>query len=171
MLRVGVQAMKHVVDSALSKHKRVHVINEIGNHDDHTSVMLSLVLEAYYENNPRVTIDTSPDVFHWYEYQNNLIGVHHGHKCGPAVLYKVMAEQQREACGRCQHRYWYIGHVHHAVRQDIGGQVVESFRILAPRDSHHHGKGYSSPRDICSITIHPEHGECFRSTVNVEACR
>lgn len=169
--RVGVQIMRYLIDQALLKHGQVHVINEIGNHDDQTSIMLSLVLDAYYHDEPRVTIDLSPDVFHFYEFGNNLIGVHHGHKCKPEVLYRVLSEDRREACGRCEHRYWYVGHIHTGKRVDIGGQVIESFRSLIPRDTYAHSHGYRSPRDICSITLDRRHGECCRTTVNVNALR
>jgi hypothetical protein len=171
VLRTGVYVLRSMIDEALAKHRRVHVINEIGNHDDHSAVMLSTVLDAYNAKEKRLTVDTSPDCFHWYEFGQNLIGVHHGHQCKPDQLYKVMAEDKREAFGRCKHRYWYIGHVHNARRQDVGGVVVESFRTLIPRDAWTHGAGFRSGRDICSIVLDSEHGEMFRATVNVEALR
>lgn len=171
VLRVGVHVMRYLLDQALSKHKRVHVINEVGNHDDQSSVMLSMVLDAYYSKEPRLTVDLSPDCFHWYEFGTNLIGVHHGHKCTPERLYKVMCEDKREACGRCRNRYWYIGHVHNSRKQDVGGVQVESFRTLIPGDAFTHGAGYRAPRDVCSIVLDGEYGECFRATVNVEAIR
>ena len=163
--------MKYLIDRALEKHKKVHVINEIGNHDDQTSIMLSLVIEAYYSREPRLTVDTSPDEFHWYEFGQNLIGVNHGHKCKPEALYRVMAEDMREAFGRCKHRRWLTGHIHHHKSQDVGGVVVESFRTLIPRDKYSHSGGYRAPRDICSIVLDREHGECARTTVNVESLR
>lgn len=169
--RVGVQIMKYLIDNALEKHKTVRVVNEIGNHDDQTSIMLGLVLEAYYDKEPRLTVDTSPDEFHWHEWGQNLFGINHGHKCKPEALYRVMAEDMREAFGRCKHRRFFTGHVHHHKSQDVGGLIVESFRTLIPGDAHAHSNGYRAPRDICSILFDREHGECARQTVNVEALR
>jgi hypothetical protein len=169
--RVGVTIMRYLIDRALEKHKKVHVINEIGNHDDQTSIMLSMVIEGYYSRDPRLTVDTSPDVFHWYEFGQNLIGIHHGHQCKPEALYRVMCEDKAEAWGRCKHRRWLTGHVHHDTRKDIGSQKIESFRTLIPGDNYAHGAGYRSPRDICSIVFNRDHGECARTTVNVEALR
>jgi hypothetical protein len=171
VVRVGVSIMKYMIDQALRKHGSVRVVNEIGNHDDQSSYLLSLVLEAAYSQEPRVVVDTSPDSFHWCEFGTNLIGIHHGHKCKPQELYRVMAEHQREACGRCKYRYWYTGHVHNSRKMDIGGQVIESFRTLIPTDAWAHGEGYVSQRDICSIVLDKEYGECFRATVNVDAIR
>jgi len=169
VVRSGVAIMKFMVESCLRKHQKVRIVNEIGNHDDQSSMLLSLVLEAYYEQSPRVSVDVSPGSYHWHEWGNNLIGVHHGHRCKPQDLYRVMAERQREACGRCKHRYWYTGHIHHSRKQDVGGQVMESFRTLIPEDAWAHGQGYTAIRDIVSIVLDKEHGECFRATVNVDA--
>jgi hypothetical protein len=47
VLSVGVRAMRWCIDRALQKHARVRVINEIGNHDDHTAIVLSTVLAAF----------------------------------------------------------------------------------------------------------------------------
>jgi len=165
--RVGIRLMRRMIEAALQKHQLVRVINSIGNHDEQTSQLLGLTMETAYENEPRVTIDTSPDGFHWHEFGNNFIGVHHGHKCKPEQLYKVMAEDKRIECGRCEHRYWYTGHIHHQKRVDVGGQVIESFRTLIPRDQYSHTNGFRSKRDICSITLHKEFGEHRRSTINI----
>jgi len=167
--RVGIQIMRRMIDAALEKHETVTVINAIGNHDEQTSQMLNLCLEVAYEKNPRVKIDVSPDGFHWYEFGNNLIGVHHGHKVKPEALYKVMAEDKREQSGRCEHRYWYTGHIHHQKRQDVGGQVIESFRTLIPRDTYSHSHGYRSKRDICAVTLHRQHGETLRNSLHIGA--
>jgi len=167
VVRVGLRLIRTMIDSCLLKHEEVRVINEIGNHDDQTAVMLSICLAGIYEQEPRVLIDTSPDVFHWHEFGNNLIGVHHGHKCKPDQLYRVMAEDQREAWGRCQYRYWYTGHIHHQRTIDIGGAQVESFRTIIPKDNYAQSNGYRGQRSICSITLDREHGECARKIVNI----
>jgi hypothetical protein len=167
VVQVGVRLMRSLIDACLTKHEQVRVINEIGNHDDQSAVMLSAVLAAVYEREPRVEIDQSPDVFHWHEFGQNLIGVHHGHKCKPDQLYRVMAEDQREACGRCVHRYWYTGHIHHQRTVDVGGQQIESFRTIIPRDNYAHSNGYRGQRSICSITLDRERGECARKVVNI----
>lgn len=172
VVNVGVKIMKYMITEALSRHDKVHVINEIGNHDDQSAVLMAAVLDAFYTNEPRVTIDTSPDVFHWYEFHNNLIGVHHGHTCSrPQDLYKVMAEMKRAECGRCKHRYWYTGHIHQVRKVEYGGQIIETFRAIPPADNWAHGKGYENGRDICSIILDKDYGECFRATVNLDAVR
>jgi len=162
VIDLGFRLMRTLIDSALMKHEEVHVINENGNHDFHTAQMTSIALNALYENEPRVTIDVSPDVFHWYEFGSNLFGVHHGHKVKPARLYQVMCEDQAEAWGRCPHRTWLLGHVHHHSSVDEGTQKIESFRTIIPRDTYAHSHGYRSPRGQQAITYHRKYGECSR---------
>ena len=166
VLGVGLAVMTYSVDRALANHKRVRVINEIGNHDDHSAIFLSVALDAYYRNEPRVEIDLSPSLFHWHEWGAVLIGVTHGHTTKHGDLESIMAADQHEAWGRTKHRYWYVGHIHHTRKLEYRGCTVESFRTLAAKDAWHAGKGYRSGRDMNRIAIHREYGEIARSTVS-----
>lgn len=171
MVRSGVRAMRTVIDAALRRHLKVSVIVEIGNHDLSSSVFLMECLAIAYENEPRVTIDTSPSHYHYFEFGNNLIGTHHGHGTKMDNLPLIMASDRREAWGRTAHRYWWTGHIHTRKKkdftaQDFSGCSVESFRILAPLDAWAAQKGYRSIRDMKSIVLHREFGEVMRHTVS-----
>lgn len=168
VLAAGVRTMRRLIDRALQKHKHVTVINEIGNHDDHTSIMLAIALGQFYENEPRVTIDTSPEPFHWVRFGKCLIGVHHGDKTKTANLLGVMANDRAEDWGQTKHRYFYVGHVHHDSMKELPGVTVESFRTLAARDAWHHGQGYRSGRDMKLDVIHREHGKINRHIVGID---
>ena len=166
VLSVGLRIMIRLVDLALAHHDRVRVINEIGNHDDHSAIFLSVALDAYYRHEPRVEIDMSPAVCHWYRWGRCLIGVTHGHGAKARDLAEVMAAERPEDWGATAHRYWLTGHIHHSTRQELRGCVVESFRTLAPRDAWAASQGYRSGRDMHRITLHREHGELGREVVS-----
>lgn len=168
VLEVGIKIMRRCIDRALEKHQRVLVINEIGNHDDHSAVMLSLALSLYYENNPRVEVDTSPDHYHWLRFGKCLVGVTHGD--GPKIeqLPGIMANDRAKDWGETLHRYWYTGHVHHDKLREFPGVLVETFRTLAPRDAWHHHSGYRSGRDMKCDILHREHGRINRHIVGIE---
>jgi hypothetical protein len=168
VLATGIRVMRRLIDRALEKHKHVTVVNEIGNHDDHTSIMLSIALAQFYEREPRVTIDTSPEPFHWHRFGKVLIGVHHGDKTKNANLLGVMACDRAKDWGETLHRYWYIGHVHHDSLKEYPGVTVESFRTLASRDAWHHGQGYRSGRDMKLDIIHREYGKINRYIIGIE---
>lgn len=168
VLRAGIVAMVRCIDRALEKHLKVRVINEIGNHDDHSALMLSVCLSHHYYQNPRVEIDTSPSPFHWYEFGEVLIGVHHGHTVKADKLPGVMAHDQAQAWGRTKHRYWYTGHVHHETVKEYPGVIVETFRTLAARDAWHHGSGYRAGRSMVCDVVHRSRGRILRHNVGVE---
>jgi len=168
VLRVGVRAMTYVIEKALEKHETVHVINEIGNHDDSTSYVLSLILDAYFKDIDRVKIDLSPATFHYFEFGKNLIGVTHGHNTKYGDLGPIMATDRPEQWGRTTNRYWYVGHVHHHQSKEYHGCTVESFRTLAGKDAWHSAKGYRSQRDMKCIVLHKEFGEINRHTIGID---
>lgn len=167
VLATGIKLMRRVIDRALQKHEHVTVINEIGNHDDHTSIVLSIALAQFYEHEPRVTIDTSPQSYHWYRFGKVLIGSHHGNKAPPQRLKDVMTVDRAKDWGETTHRYFYIGHVHHDRLVELAGVTIESFRTLAGKDEWHASQGYRSGRDMKLIIIDKDHGEVDRHTVGI----
>lgn len=171
ILRYGIKAMRSCIESALDYHEKVTVINAIGNHDDHSSVYLSVCLSHLYEGNPRVTIDTKPTFTHYYRYGKNLIGVHHGHSIKAGSLPLVMAEERKLDWGHTDHRVWLTGHIHHDTKKDFTGCTVETFRTLTARDMYAASHGYMSPRDMKCIVYDPNYGEIERHTVNIAMIR
>lgn len=173
MVRAAIRSMRYLIEAAARRHHQVHVIVEIGNHDLSSSIFLMECLANVYENNPRITIDTSPAHYHYFEFGGCLIGTHHGHGAKMDSLPLIMATDRADAWGRSAHRYWWTGHVHHSktkqvanAAQDFAGCSVESFRVLAPTDAWAAQKGYRSTRDMKAIVMHREHGEVARHTVN-----
>jgi len=167
VLRVGVRAMRACIELALQKHKTVHVINEIGNHDDHTSQVLTLALSMAYEKNPRVSFDTSPMKYHYYRFGKVLIGVTHGDTVKPEKLGELMATDKPQDWGETTFRYWYTGHIHSRKVFELPGCLVESFRTLAGKDAWTSGQGYRAGRDTYAVVLHKEFGEIERHRVDI----
>ena len=168
MVRTAIRSMRRAIETAAAVHDQVRVIVEIGNHDLSSSIFLMETIHALYENNERVTIDTSPKHFHYYEHGRCLIGTHHGHGAKLEKLPEIMAADVPEVWGRTKHRFWWTGHIHSAKSLDFPGCSVERFRVLAPEDAWAHQKGYRSARDMKAIVLDKEHGEVSRLTVNPE---
>lgn len=172
MIRVGLRAVKYMIAAGLKKHKTVHVIVEIGNHDPSTAICLMEALHFHYGDDPRVTIDTSPKHFHYYRFGKTLIGTHHGDMVKMPQLPLIMAADRPGDWGDTTYRYWWTGHIHHSKvqaatgAQDYSGCSVESFRVLAAADAWAAHSGYRPIRDMKSIVIHQEFGEVSRNTVN-----
>lgn len=166
VLQVGIEILVYMIDRALEHHRLVRVINEIGNHDDHSAIMLSVALASHYRNEPRVEIDLSPSQYHWHKFGKCLIGVTHGHNQKHDDLESIMAAERAQDWGETEHRYWYVGHIHHSTKKEKRGCVIESFRTLAPRDAWAAGAGYRAGRDMTRITLHNEWGEVGREIVS-----
>lgn len=167
VLRVGVRAMRQCIEAALRKHAKVHVINEIGNHDDHTAQVLTLALSMAYENNPRVTFDDGPGRFHYFRFHDILIGVTHGDTVKPDKLGGIMATDRPEDWGATKRRYWYTGHIHTRNVFEVPGCEVESFRTLAGKDAWTASMGYRSGRDMYCIVHHKNYGEIARNRKDI----
>ena len=168
VLEIGVNAIKQCIFSALEKHERVIVKNCIGNHDDHTSIALSMILRAYFEREPRASIDTSPSIFWRYRFGKVLIAATHGHTIKPNQLGEIMASEWPEDWGRSRYRYFHTGHIHTQNMMELRGCVWESHRTLAPRDAWHASHAYKAGRDIKWIHYHHEYGEIARATFSVD---
>lgn len=168
VVKYAIRCMRYLVDSALKKHEKVHVIIEIGNHDLSSSIFLQQCLANVYEKEERITVDTSPSHYHYFKHGQNLVGVHHGHGAKMNQLPLIMAADKPDLWGSSKYRYWYTGHVHHDQVKDFHGTKVESFRILAPSDAWAHNKGYRAMQDMKCIVLHSEYGEVGRHTVNPE---
>lgn len=168
VLRVAVKAMRQCIESALRKHKHVTVVNAIGNHDDHSSMFLTVALANVYENEPRVTINDAPTAIHFHEFGKNMIAITHGHSIKMDKVPIVAASEQPEMWGRTKHRWGITGHIHYDTLKEFNGMKVESFRTLAARDAWAASKGYLSGRDMKAILLHRDYGECERHIVSVE---
>lgn len=167
VMQVGLRAMLYCIKRALSKHKTVVVRIVKGNHDDHSSFALALALDAYFSNNPRVTIDLNPSVFWYYAFGKVLLGVTHGDSCKTDRLPGIMAADKPEEWGKATYRHWYHGHIHHDSVKEHPGCMVESFRTLAARDAWHSSAGYRAGRDMKCIVHHKEYGEVERHRCDI----
>ena len=165
MVETGVKIMRQCIESALTKHKRVHVISAPGNHDETGALWLSRLLAVAYEREPRVTVETTPSLFAYHRFGKVLLGVHHGHTAKPDKLPGVMACDRAKDWGETQHRAWLCGHVHHASRREYAGVTVESFGTLAAKDAYAANGGWRSDRAMTAIVYHRVHGEVARSRV------
>ena len=168
MIRVAAKLMRYTIEKAASKHENVYVIIEAGNHDPYSSQFLREFMSILYENNDRITIDTSAKRYHYYSFGQVLFGTHHGDKAKFKDLPGIMADDKPVEWGQTKHRHWWTGHIHHERSQEFGTVKVESFRVLPPNDAWHHESGYRSKRGMTSIVYHREHGEISRTVVTPE---
>ena len=163
--------MVDLITLALTKHPLVTVVNCIGNHDDHTSVMLSAFLGAYFHNEDRVEILPTTNKFNYIQHGKVAIGFTHGDTVKLNALSEIMATDQPKLWAESEHRYWFTGHIHHTTKQELRGCIVESFRTLAAKDAWHMNSGYRSGRDMFCIVHDKEYGEVERYRCDIRRAR
>jgi predicted phosphodiesterase len=117
-----------------------------GNHDRHTSIMLMLYLEAYYNSCDDVTVTVSPHVRQYVTYGNNLIGFTHGDGKVMNKLHSLMAHEARRDWGVTTNHLWFHGHLHHQQIREVGGCLVVQLPSLAGEDRYHSRNGYVMAR-------------------------
>jgi len=169
MMRTVVSVARRAIDLALGKHARVTMIVERGNHDELLSAMLALALGLLYENEPRVTIDQSPEMFHWFRFGANLIGTHHGDKAKPMDLLGVMAVDRQRDWGETTHRRFYCGHLHHQITKEVPGVVIDYLPTLAASDAWHRAMGYRSSRAMYMDVFDRLDGHVDRHIIGIGA--
>lgn len=166
--QVGLLAMVRCIRRLLEKHKRVIVRNNRGNHDPHQAFMLSLCLSAWFRDEPRVEVDTSPSGFFYYRHGRVLLASTHGDGAKLSDLPIIMARDAKHDWAAADFRVWHCGHYHHDQVKDFVGCTVETHRTLAPNDAWHNYQGYRSHRDMKAIVYHREFGEMQRIRCGVE---
>lgn len=167
VLQIGITLMIDCVELALKKHKKVIVKNNIGNHDDHTSQVLSICLMQAFKHNPRVEIAAPEAAFFCHTFGKNLIISTHGHMIKPKDMQGVITNYYPVEWGQTEHRYCYLGHYHHEERKEDNGLTVEIFNTLAASDAWHHASGYKSKRNMKALVLDKEFGEVERYTFTI----
>jgi transposase-like protein len=171
VLQIGLNLTTKLIDRALMKHERVEWRSAIGNHNEHSAIMMTAFIKAWYRNEARVIVHDTPNMFFYRQFGKNLIGVTHGHTAKAEKLGEIMSVDCKDLWSGTEHRYWYTGHIHHQSVKEFSNCVVETFRTLAGKDAWHSASGYRSGRDMKCITLHKDFGEISRNTVSLSMVR
>lgn len=168
MVEVAIRVLRRVIDMALAKHDRVHLIMAEGNHDLASSVWLRKMFAALYEKEPRVTVDDNALPYYAFRHGQTMLAFHHGHLRKTDALPLIFAAQFSKMWGETTRRYCHTGHRHHVEEREHAGMIVTQHPTLAARDAYAARGGWISERAASAITYHAEHGEVGRVTVRPE---
>lgn len=168
--KTAARALCYATERLLAKHKTVRVVNVPGNHDPDSTYWLSIVLEAWFRNEPRVAVDMSPAKFLFHQFGKNMLCMTHGDRLKLQELPSIMAALQPQMWGETIYRYAWTGHVHHSqtvIGKENRGAIAESFGVLPPNDAYGASLGYVSQREMQAIALHREGGEVSRVKYSV----
>lgn len=167
VVRVAIRVLRRIVQSLLNKYKKVRVIMAEGNHNPASSVWLREMFSAFYDNEPRLVIDTNPDPYYCITFGKVCLFYHHAHKKAIGQLDNVFVSKFKKEFGESEYVYAHTGHLHHSKVIESNLMILEQHRTLAAKDSYSSRGGYNSGRDSKVITYHKEYGEVGRQIINI----
>lgn len=168
LVRYMIRMVRRVVNMALVKHKNVHLLIVQGNHDESGMIWLAEMFNTLYDNEPRVFVDTSADVYKMVQHGKTTLFFHHGHKARFDAIEPVMIAKFRKAFGESVYSYAHVGHLHHQKIVESRNMIVEQHRTLAAKDAYASRGGWMSGRSANVITYSAEYGEVARLTISPE---
>lgn len=168
LVRYMIRMVRRVVNMALVKHKIVKLVIVQGNHDESGMIWLAEMFHTLYDNEPRVLVDTSADVYKMIQHGKTTLFFHHGHKCRFDAIEPVMIAKFRKAFGESEYSYAHVGHLHHQKIVESRNMVVEQHRTLAAKDAYASRGGWMSKRSANVITYSADFGEVGRITISPE---
>lgn len=166
-IEVAQRLKVRTIDRALGKNDHVIVRVLKGNHDEYSATAIAYFLQAWYRNEPRVTVDVDPSLFFWHRFGKVMIGATHGHTVRLKDMASIMAHRRAEDWGATRFRYVHGFHIHHSSKYatEGGGVISESHQAPIPQDAWHFGAGFLSGRSLQTITYHRDYGEVSRVRV------
>lgn len=168
LVRYMIRMVRRVVNMALVKHKSVRLLIVQGNHDESGMIWLAEMFNTLYDNEPRVFVDTSADVYKMVQHGKTTLFFHHGHKARFDAIEPVMIAKFRKAFGESVYSYAHVGHLHHQKIVESRNMIVEQHRTLAAKDAYASRGGWMSGRSANVITYSAEYGEVARLTISPE---
>jgi hypothetical protein len=166
-LRACAQVLMNGVEQMLTKCDNVTLVVARGNHDDHTSLVVQVILETYFAKEPRVNVLKSSQYVHYVRWNKWLLGIHHGDKIKAAKLAQIMPRDMPRDWGETTHRQFLVGHFHHQSIQEFEGVTVSKHGCLPPPDRWHSSMGYGSNHTMDLIVYKAEGGKLMTCTYEI----
>ncbi len=170
IIEVAIRVTRKVVSMLLDHHEHVHIVWAEGNHDTSSSIILRSCLNALYENEKRVTVDTSQLPYYAYQWGNVMLTSHHTHLKKFNDVDRAIAAMFPEMWGDTLYRYFDAGHHHHKQVKEEYGIIKEMHQTLAAKDAYASRGAYEALRSMVSVTYDKTFGEVSRLTVSPEMC-
>jgi hypothetical protein len=177
VIRVIIRTVRRIVRMLLEKHKHVHIIMADANHDPASEAWLRELFAAFYDNEPRVTVDSSASTYYAYEHGETSLFYHHGHRRRINTVDSVFAGKFRELYGRTKFSYAHTGHLHSDELKSTNLMKIERHETLAAADAYAANGGWLSGRSAKVITYSKRFGKVTDLIISAEmaadpdACR
>lgn len=149
MVRIAKRILIEVIDE-LSQIAPVDVVTVSGNHDFTVIFMIADMLDAWYHNNPNVTIFNSPTSRKAYKYGKVALFFTHGDEEPMRDLGLIFATEYPDIWSGTEFRFVQVGHHHKSKKtsyvsvDEFPGIQVQILPTLSSRTNWAYKKGYNS---------------------------
>ncbi len=127
---VGVRLLVDAINMLKQTGVPVDAIVIPGNHDFERSFYMGKFLEAWFNNDPAVWINTGASPRKYYRFGNVLLGFTHGGEEKEASLPMLMANdiESKPMWSETKYHEWHLGHIHR--KRNINYTVLDKARML-----------------------------------------
>lgn len=168
IVRMWIRLRRRIHRLLLEKYEHLHIKQVSANHDPASQIWMREWLAATYEDEPRVSVDTSPGDYYAYEWGQTSLFFHHGHRARFDKVWQAWAGLFREMLGRTRYSYGHTGHLHHRKLIENNLMVTEQHRTLSAPNAYGAGLGHTSGRDAQVITYSKRFGDVGRVVVSAD---
>jgi AcrR family transcriptional regulator len=168
VIRAVIRCVRRIIAMLLEKHDEVHVVMADANHDPASEAWLREMLAAFYEDEPRLTVEQSADTYYAVEHGQVSLFYHHSHRRQGAELAATLTGKFREIFGRTKFSYAHTGHRHSDELVTTPMMIVERHETLAAASKYDAHGGWISGRSAKVIAYHEDFGEVYRSRLTPE---
>ena len=99
-----------------------------GNHDQERSFYLGSFIDAWFRNDPQVTVNNSAKTRKYVEWGEVMLGFTHGKDEKENALPMVMAAEEKEMWGRTTFHEWHLGHFHK--KRNVKFTIMDKAQVL-----------------------------------------
>lgn len=143
----------------------VTILRVAGNHDPENCYYICEVLDAWFHNCDRVTVENNPGTRAYVRFGATLLGFTHGDKERIDTLKGLMIDERPMDYAESRHRVWHLGHFHaskewrYNAGDTHGGVQVEILPSLSGTDAWHYEQGYvKNPKEAKAFIYGRESG-------------
>jgi len=172
MVKVAKELLVSTIQD-LSKIAPVDVVIVRGNHDSTITFLIGEILDAWFHNDPNISVDNSPKWRKYYQYGNNSFMYTHGDKEKHTDLGLIFATENARLWADTNYRFVKLGHLHKYKKTDYvttdtyNGFQVEILPSLSATDEWHNSKGYLSNKQAKAFLYDKHKGEVAQFTYTV----
>lgn len=164
IIKIAKRVLIEIIDE-LSLIAPVEIIVVPGNHDTTTCFMIGEILDAFYHNNKRVTVDNAPKLRKYFQY--GLVGIQltHGDQEKHSDLGMIFANEQAQLWAATKFRFCQLGHFHKNKKlsyisvDEYQGFQVQTMPSLSGIDFWHKSKGYGSLKQAKALLYDANEGQ------------